>query len=139
MKKLPLVLVLTLVPILANAQADYPRDILVSWTNADSYVDTILSDGSVLPGGLIEAGDLEHVRIEVYRHNDITPSFTATIPADGEGLEQVELFEGVISRPGTYRIEGYSIVIGGIESDTSEPLFKKYVGKPRSIILRSFD
>jgi hypothetical protein len=105
------------------AQQDFPRDITVTWLNADLYVD----------GTTIEAGDLEMVRIEIYRHNDIVPAFTATIPATGEGLSQSEIFAGAIPQPGTYRIEGYSIVVGGIESDTSVPAFKKYVGKPRSI------
>lgn len=107
----------------AFAQQDYPRGITVGWLNADSYVD----------GTLMEAGDLETVRIEIYRQNDTVPVFTATIPATGEGLLQSEIFAGAIPRPGTYRIEGYSIVIDGIESDTSVPAFKKYVGKPRSI------
>lgn len=127
------VLVAAIVAAPACAQQDFPRDIDVSWTNADSYVDTTLADGTVIPGGLIDAGDLENVRIEIYRQNDTVPVLTATIPANGEGLPQSELFTAAIPRPGTYRIEGYSIVIGGIESDTSEPLFKKYVGKPRSI------
>lgn len=107
----------------AFAQQDYPREVTVNWLNADSYVD----------GTLIETGDLEMVRIEIYRQNDIVPVFTATIPANGEGLAQTEIFVGAIPQPGTYRVEGYSIVIGGIESDVSVPAFKKYVGKPRSI------
>ena len=105
------------------AQQDYPREITVSWLNADSYVD----------GTLMETGDLEMVRIEIYRQNDLVPAFTATVPASGEGLTQSEIFVGAIPQPGTYRVEGYSIVIGGVESDTSVPAFKKYVGKPRSI------
>ncbi len=138
MKKI-LLLIFLFSPALSCAQQDYPRDILVSWVNADSYVDTVLADGTVFPGGLIEAGDLENIRIEVYRQNDAVPVFTATIPANGEGLEQIELFADSIPRPGTYRVEGYSIVIGEIESDTSIPLFKKYTGKPRRIIFKSFD
>jgi hypothetical protein len=105
------------------AQQDYPREITVSWTNADAYVD----------GTLIEPGDLEMVRIEIYRQNDLVPAFTATIPVTGEGALQSEVFANAIPQPGTYRIEGYSIVVGGIESDASVPAFKKYVGKPRSI------
>lgn len=107
----------------ANAQQDYPRPITVSWDNADSYVD----------GTLIEAGDLEHARIEIFRHNDTVAAFTATVPVTGEGLHQLETFTEAIPQPGTYRIEGYSIVVGGIESDPSIPAYEKYVGKPRSI------
>lgn len=124
-----LIILLVLFPVLSFAQQDFPRDITISWQNADSYVD----------GTLIEAGDLEAVRIEIYRHNDTTPAFTATVPDNGEGAEQTEVFTGAIPQPGTYRVEGYSIVIGGIESDPSEPLFKKYVGKPRSIVLRTIE
>ena len=113
----------------ACAQQDYPRPVDVSWTNADSYVDDTP----------IEAGDLEFVRIEIYRQNDTVPAFSATVPATGEGTVQAETFVDAIPQPGTYRIEGYSIVVGGIESDVSTPLFKKYVGKPRSIILRTFE
>ena len=39
------------------AQQDYPRDITLSWTNADSYTD----------GTAIESGDLTGVRIECFR------------------------------------------------------------------------
>lgn len=138
MKRTMSILVLTMIGLLAlaanaHAQQDFPRDINVSWTNADSYVDTVLADGTVLPGGLIEPGDLENVRIEIYRQNDTVPVFTATIPDTGEGASQSELFAFAIPQPGTYRIEGYSIVIGGVESDASVPAFRKYTGKPRSI------
>ena len=129
MKRLFLIVVLLSACGVSQAQQDFPRDITVSWTNPDSYVD----------GTLIEVGDLEFIRIEIYRQNDIVPVFTATIPDSGEGAAQSELFTAAIPKPGTYRIEGYAIVIGGIESDTSESLFKKYVGKPRSIILRTIE
>lgn len=108
----------------ANAQQDYPRDITVTWDNPTEYTD----------GSLIEAGDLDAIRIEIYRQNDTVPAFTATVPDTGEGLTQVEVFTGAIPQPGTYRIEGYAIV-DNIESDPSIPLFKKYTGKPRSITL----
>lgn len=120
-------LILLLFPGLAFAQASdpYPRDLTLSWTNADSYVD----------GTLIEAGDLTGVRLECFRHDDTTvPVMNATIPANGEGLAQSETFTDAIPRPGTYTCYGYSVVIGGIESDPSNPTSKKYVGKPRSIV-----
>lgn len=129
MLKIFIALSLLLASGLAYGQQDFPRDITVSWTNADSYIDDTP----------IEAGDLENVRIEIYRQNDTVPVLTATIPANGEGLEQAETFLAAIPNPGTYRIEGYSIVIGGVESDASTPLFKKYVGKPRSVILRTVE
>lgn len=113
----------------AFAQQDYPRDIDVSWTNPSEYVDATL----------IEAGDLESIRIEIYRNNDTVPVFTATVPDNGEGLQQAELFAAAIPQPGTYRLEAYAIVVGGAESDPSESLFKKYTGKPRQVILRSFE
>lgn len=120
-----LILLLFTTPVMA----EFPQDLQVCWDNPDSYID----------GTLIEPGDLENVRIEIYRQNDTVPSFTATVPANGEGLNQCEAFTAAIPQPGTYRIEGYSIVIGGIESDPSEPLFKKYIGKPRSITLISIN
>lgn len=106
----------------AYAQQDYPRDITLSWTNADSYVD----------GTPIEAGDLTGVRIECFRQNETVPIVTGTFPPTGEGAVQTETFEGSIPQPGTYTCYGYSIVIGGIESDPSSPAQKKYVGKPNA-------
>jgi len=103
------------------AQQDYPRDITLSWVNADSYVDDTP----------IEPGDLTGVRIECFRQNDTTPILTGTFPAAGEGAPQTETFAGAIPQPGTYTCYGYSIVIGGIESDPSTPAQKKYVGKPK--------
>lgn len=103
------------------AQQDYPRDITLSWQNADSYVDNTP----------IEAGDLTGVRIECFRQNDTTPILTGTFPATGEGAAQTETFTGAIPQPGTYTCYGYSIVVGGIESDASAPAQKKYVGKPQ--------
>lgn len=105
----------------ASAQQDYPRDITLSWLNASEYVD----------GTAIEAGDLTGVRIECFRQNDTTPILTGTFPATGEGATQTETFGGAIPQPGTYSCYGYSIVIGGIESDASNPAQRKYVGKPR--------
>lgn len=104
----------------AFAQQNYPRDITLSWTNADSYTD----------GTAIEAGDLTGVRIECFRQNDTVPILTGTFPPTGEGQPQTETFAGSIPQPGTYTCYGYSIVIGGIESDASNPAQKKYVGKP---------
>jgi hypothetical protein len=106
----------------SEAQQDYPRDITLSWLNADSYVD----------GTAIESGDLVGVRVECFRQNDTTPTLTGTFPPTGEGQPQTEVFAGAILQPGTYTCFGYSLVIGGIESDPSEPASKKYVGKPRS-------
>ncbi len=106
----------------AYAQQDYPRDITLSWTNADSYVD----------GTPIEAGDLTGVRIECFRQNETVPIVTGTFPPTGEGAVQTETFAGSIPQPGTYTCYGYSIVIGGIESDPSSPAQKKYVGKPNA-------
>jgi hypothetical protein len=106
----------------ASAQQDYPRDITLSWLNADSYVD----------GSPIEAGDLTGVRIECFRQTDTTPILTGTFPATGEGATQTETFAGAIPQPGTYTCFGWSIVVGGIESDASSPAQKKYVGKPRA-------
>jgi len=128
MKKLFAFLLLTYVLLLAApvyAQQDYPRDITVGWDNPDSYVDDTL----------MEPGDLEAIRIEIYRQDDTVPVMTAPIPDSGEGLSQLETFADAIPRPGTYRIEGYAIVIGGIESDVSVPAFGKYRGKPRSIVI----
>ena len=107
----------------ASAQQDFPKDITLSWTNTFSYVDD----------SIIEAGDLDSIRIEIYRQNDTVPTFTATVPDNGEGSQQSEVFAAAIPQPGTYRIEGYAIVVGGVESDPSESLFKKYTGKPRKI------
>ena len=107
----------------AFAQQDFPKDLTVSWTNPSLYTDDTP----------IEVGDLDSIRIEVYRQNDLIPVFTATVPDTGEGAAQSELFLDAIPKPGTYRIEGYAIVVGGVESDPSVPAFKKYTGKPRKI------
>lgn len=133
MKKLFAFLLLLSAPVFA--QQDFPQDITVGWDNPFEYVDTVLDDGTVVLGGLIEPGDLDAIRIEIYRQNDTVPVMTATIPDTGEGLSQLETFAKAIPRPGTYRIEGYAIVIGGIESDVSMPAFGKYRGKPKSIVI----
>ena len=80
----------------------------------------------------IEAGDLINVRIECFRQNDVVPLVTGNFAVTGEGLPQSELLVGVIPQPGTYQCFAYSVVIGGIESDASNPSFKKYVGKPKA-------
>ena len=113
----------------AFAQQDFPKDVLVEWTNPSTYVDD----------SPIEAGDLDSIRVEIYRHNDTVPVFTVTVPDTGEGAPQLENLVSAIPQPGTYRIEAYAIVVGGVESDPSEPLFKKYTGKPRKVILRTFE
>jgi hypothetical protein len=111
---------------LAFAQQDYPRDLTLSWTNASTYEP--LSGQTV--GAPIEPGDLTGVRIECFRQNDSVALFTATIPAEGEGLPQSALFAGVIPQPGTYVCYGYSIVISGAESVASNAATKKFTGKP---------
>lgn len=117
-----LTILLLLLPAITFAQQDYPRDITLSWVNADSYVD----------GTAIEAGDLTGVRVECFRQNETVPIVTGTFPPTGEGAPQTETFAGSIPQPGTYTCYGYSIVIGGIESDPSNPAAKKYVGKPQA-------
>ena len=115
-----LTLLLLVVAGAACAQQDYPRDITLSWTNASQYTD----------GTAIEAGDLTGTRIECFRQNDTVPIVTGTFVPTGEGQPQTEVFAGSIPQPGTYTCFGYSVVIGGIESDASNPASKKYVGKP---------
>lgn len=109
----------------ANAQQDYPRDMTVCWTNPTNYVE----------GGVIEAGDLELIRLEIFRNADTVPTFTATIPDDGEGVYQCETLTGVIPNPGTYSRFAYAIVVGGDESDKQAPDFKKFTGKPNPPII----
>lgn len=113
----------------ACAQQNYPRDITLSWENASEYVDATL----------IEAGDLTGVKIDCYRQNDTVPILSAIVPAIGEGLPQTETYVAAIPRPGTYRCEGFSIVIGDIFSDASAPIFKKFVGKPKTIKFFKFE
>jgi hypothetical protein len=111
------------------AQQDFPKPITLSWTNPALYVD----------GSIIEAGDLESIRVEIYRQNDPTPVFTATVPDNGEGAEQSEVFVDAVPQPGTYEVYAYAIVVGGEESDPSAPAFKKYTGKPEKPVIRSFE
>lgn len=106
-----------------NAQQDYPRDMPLSWTNASEYIDDTP----------IEAGDLTGVKVDCYRQNETVPILSAVVPATGEGLPQAEVFVGAIPKPGTYRCEAFSVVIGDIYSDASIPTFKKYVGKPKRV------
>ena len=112
-------LVLLLVPALAWAQQDYPRDITLSWTNPSSYTD----------GSPIAAGDLDSIRVECFRANETVATFTSTVPDTGEGLPQSETYVAVIPGPGTYRCFAYAIV-GTSESDPSNEATKKYTGKP---------
>jgi len=116
----------------AQAQQDYPRDLTLSWTNSSEYIDLIIG-GVVTPGGLIEPGDLIGVKVDCYRHNDTVPMLSAIVPATGEGLGQTEIYQGAIPKPGTYRCEAFSIVIGDIYSSASNPTFKKFVGKPKRV------
>ena len=95
MKKIFIVLALITFSGSAFAQQDFPKDITVSWTNPSEYVPN--PDGS--PGGLIEAGDLESIRVEIYRQSDTVPVFTATVPDNGEGADQAELFLSAIPQP----------------------------------------
>ena len=104
----------------ANAQQDYPRDITLSWTNADAYVD----------GTLMEAGDLDAVIIRCFRQNDTVPTFEDMVVDTGEGAAQTETFVGVIPRPGTYNCFARSVVTDGTESDDSAEASVKYLGKP---------
>ena len=104
----------------AFAQQDYPRAITLSWTNPTQYVD----------GSLIEAGDLESIRVECFKNNDTVATFVSTVPDTGEGLSQSETFPAVIPSPGTYRCFAVAIVVGGAESDPSNEAFKKFTGKP---------
>lgn len=104
--------------------ADYPRDVSVDWINASEYVD----------GSPIQEGELEAVRIEIYRQQDAVPVFVATVPVSGVGLAQSEVFAGAVQQPGTYLIYGYSIA-GGIESDPSNSVLRKYTGKPLPPVL----
>ena len=115
-----LIAALLLFPALAVAQQAYPRDITLSWANPSTYVD----------GSVIEAGDLESIRVECFRQNDTIATFTSTVPDTGEGLAQSETFVGVIPSPGTYSCFAYAIVVGGAESDPSNEAIKKYTGKP---------
>lgn len=109
-----------LLPAMAFAQQDYPRDITLSWTNPSLYED----------GSAIEAGDLESIRVECFRGSDITPAFTSAVPDTGEGLAQSETYVAVIPRPGTYTCFAYAIVVGGAESNPSNSVNRKYTGKP---------
>jgi hypothetical protein len=118
--KLVTILALVLLSTTAVAQQDYPRAITLSWTNPSQYVD----------GSVIEAGDLESVRVECVRNNDTVPVFSSTVPVTGEGVSQSETFTGVIPQPGTYNCVAYAIVVDGTESDPSNTASKKYIGKP---------
>lgn len=120
MKRYFIALLLLTASVCSFAQQDYPRDITLSWTNASLYTD----------GTAIEAGDLTGTRIECFRQNETVPMLTGTFVPTGEGAPQTETFAAAIPQPGTYTCFGYSIVIGGIESDASSPAQKKYTGKP---------
>jgi hypothetical protein len=104
----------------AFAQSDYPRDITLSWTNPDQYVD----------GSTIEPGDLDSIRVECFRNNDTVPVFVSTVPDTGEGAPQSETYTGAVPAPGTYSCVAYAIVVGGVESDASNTATRKYTGKP---------
>ena len=118
MKKL---IVLLLLPVVALAQQLFPAALTLSWTNASQYED----------GSTIEAGDLASVRVECTRNNDTVPTFTATVPATGEGLPQSEVFDSAIPNPGTYTCVAFSILFDGTESVASNSTEKKYTGRPK--------
>ena len=119
---------LLLLPVMAFA-ADYPRDITLSWDNATEYED----------GSLLAPGELASVHLSCTRQSDAAPVFTATIPANGEGLYQVETFIGVVPQPGTYTCVGYSISDQDIWSLPSNEALKKYTGKPRAMTNFKFE
>jgi hypothetical protein len=114
---------------IAFAQQDFPREITVSWTNPSSYTD----------GTAIAPGDLDSIRIEIFRNSSATPVFTATVDDSGEGAQQSEVFPAAIPGPGTYTIVGYAIVVDGSESDASDAVVKKYTGKPMPITTVTVD
>ena len=123
MKALTLFILLAL-STTAFGQQNFPRDVTVDWVNPTQYTD----------GSFIETGDLESIRVEIFRNSDpITPVYTAVVPDTGEGAPQSEVFASAIPGPGTYEIYGYAIVVGGEESDPSTPATKKYTGKPQKI------
>lgn len=111
---------LLLLPAIAVAQQDYPRDITLSWVNPSQYTD----------GSIIEPGDLESIRVECFRNNDGSAVFTDTRPDNGEGAAQSETYVGVIPQPGTYFCMAFAIVVDGTESDPSNQVQRKYIGKP---------
>ena len=123
MNKLIIIAAIFLFAHQANAQQDYPRDITLSWTSADSYTD----------GTLMEPGDLTEEHFDCYRQNDTVPIFSITLPAVAEGATRVETFVGAVPNPGTYRCEGFSLTVDDI-SEASLPAFKKYTGKPKAMI-----
>jgi hypothetical protein len=118
MKKI--VLLAALISVSAFAQQDYPRDITLSWTNPSQYVD----------GSVIDAGDLDSIRVECFRGSETTATFTSTVADTGEGAAQTETYPGVIPNPGTYTCFAYAIVVDGTESDASNSAERKYIGKP---------
>lgn len=108
-------------PFMACAQQDYPRNISFCWTNPTQYEDdTLIGDG-----------ELQLIRIEVYRQNDASPTFTAEFPATTPGAEQCETLTGAIPQPGTYTGYGYAQAnnLWSVASNASDP--KKYTGKPK--------
>jgi len=115
-----IIAVLLLFATSAFAQQSYPRDITLSWENPSQYTD----------GSIIEAGDLDSIRVECFRGNDTVATFVSTVPDTGEGAPQSEVFAGVIPQPGTYTCIAYAIVVDGTESDPSNSVAKKYIGKP---------
>jgi hypothetical protein len=121
MRRIILLAALAAFPCIALAQGPtFPRPLTVSWTNASQYTD----------GTAIEAGDLTGMRLECTRQGEAAPVVSATFPANGQGSTQQETLAGAIPRPGTYTCRGYSVVIGGIESDPSSSSTVKHVGQP---------
>ena len=130
MKKALFSLILLFAAGVANAQ-DYPRDFTAEFTNANSYVDgTLMEPGDLTCEGTEVVGVDCGLRFEIYRNNETVPIAVVNFPANGEGLAQTEVLVGVIPRPGTYYVVGYSNVFG-LSSDPSNPsTSKKYTGKP---------
>lgn len=120
MKRLITLAALLFLASTVNAQQGYPRDITLSWVNPSQYVD----------GSTIEAGDLDSIRVECFRNNETVATFTDTRADTGEGAPQSETYAGVIPSPGTYSCVAYAIVVDGTESDASNNVSRKYIGKP---------
>jgi hypothetical protein len=122
-------LYLTAVTSMAQSNNSYPRDIVLSWTNASLYTDDTP----------IEVGDLTGVKVDCYRGTATVPTLSTIVVPTGKGMAQTQTFVGAIPNSGTYRCEAFSIVIGDIYSLASNSVSKKYVGTPKSITTLKFE